>query len=365
MPAPLRGRLVLDFTTLLPGPLATLMLAEAGAEVVKIERPSGEELRFYEPQWGGTSAAFALLNRGKASLALDLKSPAAMEALRPLLERADILVEQFRPGVMARLGLGYEALAAINPRLIYCSITGYGQSGPKASNVGHDLNYLAESGLLAQSCGTPERPALPPAQIADIGGGTYPAVINILLALIEREATGRGCHLDIAMVDGCFAFAAFAQAEWQARARIATSGEGHLTGGLARYNLYAAADGRLIAIAALEPKFWATVCATIGLEPEHHDDLARPEAARSRVAALIAQKTSTEWAARFTGQEACVSVVATFDEAARDPHVAARGLFARSVSAGGASMPALPVPIDPALRDASTADAVPQLRSPR
>src|SRR5690242_13980768 len=151
---PLEGILVLDFSTLLPGPMATLLLAEAGAEVVKIERPTGEEMRSYRPKWGRESVNFALLNRGKKSLALDLKTPVDRARLEPLLARADVIVEQFRPGVMARLGLGYSDIEAKNPRVIYCSITGYGQDGPKRDVAGHDLNYIGDAGLLALSMGS-------------------------------------------------------------------------------------------------------------------------------------------------------------------------------------------------------------------
>jgi alpha-methylacyl-CoA racemase len=181
---PLAGIKVIDFSTLLPGPLASLILLEAGAEVIRIERPGlSDELRDYEPRFGAASAAFALLNRGKRSIALDLKAKRATERLMPILCAADVLIEQFRPGVMARLGLGYEAIEAINPRLIYCSITGYGQSGPKAQSAGHDLNYMAETGLLHLAAGADGAPVVPPALIADIAGGSYPAALNILLAL--------------------------------------------------------------------------------------------------------------------------------------------------------------------------------------
>src|ERR1700716_1571476 len=205
MPQPLSGLVVLDFTTLLPGPLATLMLAEAGAEVIKIERPGGEEMRGYAPHHDGESAFFSLLNRGKKSLVLDLKSGEGHAALSPLLARADILVEQFRPGVMDRLGLGFEAVRAINPRIVYCSISGYGQSGPRAEEAGHDLNYIGNTGLLALNPGP--SPTVPPALVADIGGGSFPAVLNILLGLRQRDLTGAGCHLDIAMADAMFTFA--------------------------------------------------------------------------------------------------------------------------------------------------------------
>src|SRR4051812_24032517 len=202
MTQPLTRLLVLDFSTLLPGPMATLLLAEAGAEVVKVERPgTGDEMRLYEPRIGEHSANFLLLNRGKRSIALDLKSADDQARLRPLLERADVLVEQFRPGVMDRLGLGYAAVAALNPRIVYCSITGYGHTGPKRDRAGHDLNYQGDAGMLGLSHGPPDRPVVPPALVADIAGGAYPALINILLALREREHTGSGRFLDIAMAD--------------------------------------------------------------------------------------------------------------------------------------------------------------------
>src|SRR5262245_1953715 len=176
---PLAGIRVLDFSTLLPGPLATLLLAESGAEVIKIERPGrGDEMRSYVPKFGADSVNFAMLNRGKRSIAIDLKAPDAIPRMRPLLESADVVVEQFRPGVMDRLGLGYEALKAINPRIIYCAITGWGQTGPKADIAAHDLNYVAESGMLALAAGADGAPVVPSALVADIAGGTYPAVIN-------------------------------------------------------------------------------------------------------------------------------------------------------------------------------------------
>src|SRR5665213_116121 len=196
---PLSGIVVLDFTRLLPGTVATLLLAEAGAEVIKIERPGGEDMRHYEPRFDGEGAMFAQLNRGKKGLVLDLKKPSDRDKLMPLLKRADVLVEQFRPRVMARLGLGYEAVKAINGKLVYCSITGYGQTGPRAGEAGHDLNYIGSTGLLALNPGPMDRPVVPPALIADISGGTLPAVLNILLALRQRDRSGQGCPLDIAM----------------------------------------------------------------------------------------------------------------------------------------------------------------------
>ena len=204
---PLDGVKVLDFSTLLPGPLASLLLAEAGAQVVKVERPGGEDMRRYPFPFGETSANFALLNRGKTSLCLDLKDHDDRRRLEPYIAGADVLIDQFRPGVMDRLGLGYDRLREINPRLIYCSITGYGQDGPRRDAAGHDLNYLAETGLLGLTRGADGAPVLPAILAGDIGGGAYPAVINILLALRRRDADGAGCRLDIAMADNLFTFA--------------------------------------------------------------------------------------------------------------------------------------------------------------
>jgi crotonobetainyl-CoA:carnitine CoA-transferase CaiB-like acyl-CoA transferase len=360
---PLSGLLVLDFTTLLPGPLATLMLAEAGAEVIKIEPPGGEGMRHYEPRFDGESAMFTLLNRGKRSLVLDLKRDADRDRLMPLIARADVLVEQFRPGVMARLGLGHEALRAVNPRLVYCSITGYGQSGPRAGEAGHDLNYIGNTGLLALNPGPADRPVVPPALIADIGGGTLPAVINILLGLRRRDATGEGCHVDIAMTDAMFSFAAHALAAGQATGHFPGMGGARLSGGSPRYQLYPTADGKLVCCAALEQKFWEAFCAAIGLAPEFVDDRRDPMATRDAVAAIVAGRTADDWRPVLAAADCCATVMASLVEALSDPHFVNRGLFAHIVAGpSGATMPALPVPIDPQFRgDPKAAKAVPKL----
>jgi alpha-methylacyl-CoA racemase len=359
---PLAGVLVLDFTTLLPGPLATLMLAEAGAEVIKIERPGGEDMRRYEPRFDGESAMFAMLNRGKKSVVLDLKNEADRARLMPLVKRADVLVEQFRPGVMTRLGLGAKTLRRINPKLIICSITGYGQSGPRAGEAGHDINYIGHTGLLALQPGPPDRPNVPPALIADIGGGTFPAVINILLALRQRERTGKGCTVDVAMTDAMFTFATHALATGHATGRFPGSGGDRLTGGSARYQLYPTRDGKLVACGALEQKFWLAFTSAIGLAPEFVDDRRDASAAKAAVAAIIRGRTGDEWRPILAEADCCVSIVATMEEALHDPHFVARGLFAYQVrGASGATMPALPVPIDPAFRARSKSRRLPVL----
>jgi alpha-methylacyl-CoA racemase len=353
MTQPLSGIMVVDFTTLLPGPLATLMLAQAGAEVVKIERPGGEELRRHPPYIDGESAVYALLNRGKKALVLDLKAPDARARLEPLLGRCDVVVEQFRPGVMARLGFGYEAVRAINPRAVYCAITGYGQDGPRRDEAGHDLNYIAATGLLALSPGPPDRPTVPPALIGDIGGGAMPAVINILLGLRRRDATGEGCFIDIAMTDAMFTFAWHALASGFAEGRFPAPGAARLTGGSPRYRLYPTSDRKLVACAALEQKFWLAFCAAIGLAMPLADDRADPAATLAAVADIIATRTAREWEPVFAAADCCVTIVADLEQAIVDPHFAGRGLFAdKIVTAKGTVVPALPVPIDRRFREA-------------
>ena len=351
MTQPLKDILVLDFSTLLPGPMATLMLAEAGAEVIKFERPGvGEDARHTEPMIDGESIGFAVLNQGKRSVAIDLKSKGAVDALRPLLEKADVLVEQFRPGVMDRLGLGYEAVREINPGLIYCSITGYGQTGPKASAAGHDLNYVGDAGILSLSRGPDDQPTAPFGLVADIGGGTYPAVMNILLALIARQASGQGTHLDIAMAEGAFAFAYWAHAEGVIAGQNIESGGSRLTGGLARYRLYTAADGRQIAVGALEEKFWQSFCDVIGLPSALRDDWSEPDSCAAEVARRLGKQPSTHWEPLLAAADCCCSVVKTHAEASRDPHFKARDVFGRTLSISGQNAPALPLPIAPEFR---------------
>jgi len=356
MPLPLDGITVLDFSTLLPGPLATLFLAEAGATVIKIERPDGEDMRRFPPHIDGASVPFAALNGGKTSLSVDLKTDEGRARLRPLLEQADVLVDQFRPGVMERLGLGYEAVRAINPRLIYCSITGYGQDGPRAAEAGHDINYQAVTGLLSLS------PAMPAALVADIAGGTMPAVINILLALRQRDLTGEGLHLDIAMADAMFTFAWLALAEGHGTGRFPQARESLLAGGSPRYGLYPTADGQFLALGALEQKFWETFCAAIDLAPELRDDARDPAATRDAVAKAVAAKSAGMWQRQLEPLDCCATIVETVADAVANPHFRQRGLFDYRAGRPSAEMPLAVLPIDRALRrDPSIARAVPVL----
>jgi len=352
---PLQGIRVIDFSTLLPGPLASLILAEAGADVIKIERPgTGDEMRSYEPRIGSHSTNFALLNRGKRSVALDLKKPVDLARARSLVLEADILIEQFRPGVMDRLGLSYPALAQSHPRLIYCSITGYGQTGPKAQVAAHDLNYVAESGLLSLAVDAQGTPAMTPTPLSDIGGGSYPAVINILLALAERQQTGRGRHLDVSMSDNVFPFMYWALGSAFA-GRLPQPGQELVTGGSPRYRIYRTRDGRFVAAAPIEDRFWTKFCEIVEV-PETADAQA--------VEARLAQETAAYWREKFAGHDVCCSIVASLEEALRDPQVAARGIFSRMVEADGVEVPALPLPLVAPYRDPAAARPCPELGSP-
>lgn len=359
---PLEDVLVLDFSSLVPGPLATLILAEAGARIIKVERPGGgDEMRSYQPRWAGESSNFALLNRNKESISLDLKNPRDRARLEPLLAKADVLVEQFRPGVMDRLGLGYDDVAEINPGIIYCSITGYGQDGPLRDEAGHDLNYIAKSGMLALSRGTVETPVIPPALIADIAGGTYPAVMNILLALRKRDRSGAGSRLDIAMAENTFTFLYWALGTGAATGRWPGNGRDLVTGGTPRYRLYAAADGIMIAVAPIEQRFWDIFCEAIGLDAAWRDDSRDQDGTAAEVARIIASRTSDEWEQTFAGKDCCCCVVRSLEQALADPQFLSRRLFDHQVSHAGSSMPALPVPVSGPFRGEPSGGTVPAL----
>jgi len=359
---PLAGIRVLDFSTLLPGPLASLFLAEAGAEVIKVERPGiGDEMRGYEPRFGDDSANFALLNRGKGSVAIDLKSSDALVRLTPLLKTADVLIEQFRPGVMQRLGLGYEAVRAINNGIIYCSITGFGQDGPRANAAGHDLNYLALTGLLSFTADRDDVPTMPPTPIADIAAGSYPAVVNILLALLQRQLTGQGSRLDISMTDSLFVLAYWGLAGGFAAGRWPRPGSELVTGGSPRYRIYRTRDGGYVAAAPIEQRFWENFCPLIGLSEEYCNDRRDPVCTIAAVAARIAAQPTDHWRHVFADADACCAVVATLAEAVNDPHFRSRGLFCCETASAGQTMPALPLPIQEPFRDRVLIKSAPPL----
>lgn len=354
MTPPLRGLKVLDFSNLVPGPLAGLILAEAGAEVTKVERPGGDAMR-------AEASDFAMLNRGKRSIEIDLKCASAVRRLEPLLRDADILIEQFRPGVMDRLGLGYEAVAKINPRIVYCSINGYGSHGSKAHAAGHDLTYVAETGLLLQAVGSDGAPAMPRVHVADIGGGTYPALINILLALYDRERSGHGTRLEIAMYDGVFPFLYPAFASAFGRGQWPRPGALKETGGFPRYSIYRTGDDRFLAIAVTEEKFWVAFRAAIGLANRGGEEPDSAESLRKAIADIILSRSAAEWESILKSNDLPCSVVKTFEEAVQSPLFAERRILGRKVWSGETALPALPVPVAEHFREPEETRPAPAL----
>ncbi len=327
---PLAGIRILDLSRLLPGPLATQHLADYGAEVIKIEDTgAGDYARTMGAMAGDTSYFYQVVNRNKKSLRLDLKHPEGKALFRRLVAAADAVVEGFRPGVMDKLGLGYAALAAINPRLVYCSITGYGQTGPYALRAGHDINYIGYAGVLDQIGSAGGAPAIPNLQIGDLLGGTMAAVTGILVALIDARAGGRGRHVDVAMTDAALAHAIFPLVEVLAHGAVRPRGEDLLTGGVPCYGVYETADGRHMAVGALEEKFYDLLCDTLArpdLKPAH---LATGEAgarARSELAAIFRTRTQAEWVAVFDAVDCCVTPVLRLEESLGHPQFAARAM---------------------------------------
>jgi crotonobetainyl-CoA:carnitine CoA-transferase CaiB-like acyl-CoA transferase len=322
---------VLDFTTLLPGPYATLVLADLGADVLKVSSPGKRDIVLeYEPFVEGTDIAAneVWLGRGKRNLFLNLKHPSAVEIVKQLIQEYDIVIEQFRPGVMERLGLGYEALSAVNPALIYCSLTGYGQTGPMAKAAGHDCNYLARSGNLAMAGYRETGPAPMNIQIADICAGSMNSVVGILAAVNQRRRTGKGQYIDVAMLDGLVPFTAMDGTRFLATGEDCGRESRRLNGG-SLYGYYETADGGYLSVGSLEPKFWAAFCQGIGcpdliegtVEPEHIDEV------RERVRAVIRGKTRDEWTAIFKELDCCVEPVLSLEEALlEDEHIQARNL---------------------------------------
>jgi crotonobetainyl-CoA:carnitine CoA-transferase CaiB-like acyl-CoA transferase len=316
---PLKGIRVLDFTRLYPGPLCTLMLADLGADVIKIEAPEGELGRWM-------ASAFAQLNRNKRSLTLDLQKEQSGKIVRKILERTDVLVESFRPGVMKRFDLDYETLRALFPRLIYCSITGYGQSGPDAHRPGHDLNYISQAGIL--STDGKQDPAIPTVQIADTIGG-FQAITAILAGLLQREKTAAGTHLDISLLDGAF-FAMMIPASGHLTENNDTT-EDYLSGKLACYNVYRTLDRKYLALALLEPKFWRRFCMKIGLShlvesqfQENQDELIQILSSR------MAERNLQDWMNEFQSEDVCITPVQNFRDSLLSDKSVDRHLYRRA-----------------------------------
>lgn len=339
---------VLDFSTLLPGPFGTMMLADLGAEVLRIESPTRPDMvRIIPPMVDGVSAAHAFLNRSKRSLAVDLKKPEGVELIKQLVAEYDIIVEQFRPGVMARLGLDYDTLKAINPGLIYCSITGYGQTGPYRNRAGHDMNYLSVAGVLSYNGRRETGPAPMAVQVADVAGGSCHAVTGVLAAVIHRMQTGEGQQIDISMTDAAFSFHALTAPGALQGGDIPEMERTQLNGG-SFYDCYETADGRYLSVGGLEPQFGMAFCQAIG-KPQLASRLLITEPVqlaevKQEIAQAIKTKSLAEWQAIFTEVDACVEPVLNFSEACEHPQIKARNMVVDVPSVEGGAHPQLASP---------------------
>lgn len=328
---PLKSIRVLDLTRLLPGPYCTMLLADFGADVTKVEQPGlGDYARFIGAKEGESSAFFNSLNRNKQSVTLDLKTEAGKTRILEMIEEADVLIESFRPGVMEKLGLDYETLKLKHPELIYCAITGYGQTGPYKDLPGHDLNYLSYAGLLDLMGKSDGDPVVPGTTIADIAGGALPATIGILMSLIHRKETGEGQFVDIGMMDGVIPLLQTLLPDFLASGNSPKRGSQPLDGGHANYNVYETKDERFLAVGAVEEKFWVNFCETI-CRPDLITLLNAPLHQQHQIKAdiqnVIITKTLAEWVREFTDIEACVSPVNTLEEMVEDPQVIARNMI--------------------------------------
>lgn len=328
---PLEGIRVLDLTRLLPGPYCSLMLADFGADVIKIEDPKlGDYTRWGDPKIGEASAMFHSLNRNKRSVCLDLKQEENKQIFIELVKTADVLVESFRPGVMDRLGLGYEELKKHNPKLIYCAITSYGQTGPYKDIPGHDINFLSYSGLLDLQGEQGSKPVSSSVQIGDIGGGSLMAVIGILVSIIDAKRSGKGQFIDISMLDGAVSWMQTFLPAFLATGELPKRGELVLNGRLACYETYETKDNRFISVGALEFKFWKNFCQVIGKEDlisQLNAPADQQASMKKEIQAVIRTKTLNEWVNLFDGVDACVAPVLTMEEMVHDPQIRHRGMI--------------------------------------
>ncbi len=326
--APLTGITVLDLTRLLPGGFCTQMLADFGAEVIKVEDTgAGDYIRqappYYEPDPGSEttdvsstrSALYLSLNRSKRSIRLDLKSDDGREAFMRLVEGADVVVEGFRPGVTERLGVDYESVKGVNPGIVYCAITGYGQDGPSRDRAGHDLNYLGSTGMLAMTGAADGPPVQPAGQIGDLGGGAMGAAFGILTALFEKQRTGIGQMVDISMTDGALSWLAMPAAAWLADGQVPGRGASILNGGVCCYLPYEAADG-WVSCGALEPKFWRAFCEGTGNPELIEIQFDKPGSEGwAKVAAVFRERSREQWKAFNDGYDCCIEPILELDEA--------------------------------------------------
>jgi crotonobetainyl-CoA:carnitine CoA-transferase CaiB-like acyl-CoA transferase len=332
---PFQGIRILDLSRLLPGPLCSMLFADFGADVIKIEDPKGGDyIRQWPPFVGKSSGFHVVLNRNKRSLTLNLRDPRGREIFLKLVRSADVVLESFRPGVMEKLGIGYETLKSENPRLIYCSITGYGREGLRARRAGHDINYLAVSGVLSYS-GKNGEPVLPGVQIGDIGGGSLLAAFGITTALYRREKTGEGDFVDVSMTDGLLLFHALRWGKFLADGKVPKPGDDMLNHGLACYNVYPTKDGRYMSLGALEPQFWKAFCQAVGHPewdtPAYFEPGPHQKELMKAITDIFMERTQAEWIEFFSRVDCCCEPVRNLDEVINDEELVARGLVVNMI----------------------------------
>lgn len=326
----LSGIRVLDLTRLLPGPYCSMMLADLGAEVIKVEEPGkGDYIRDFAPKLKQDSAFFLAINRNKKSITLDLKKDRGKEIFFSLVKDADVVIEGFRPGVMDKLGVGYRTLAEINPQVVFCSISGYGQDGPFVKRAGHDLNYLSIAGIIGFTGGKDRKPVIPGVQIADIGGGAILSAFCILAAIIAREKTGRGQYIDISMMDGALSWLSMYAGKFFADGISPRPADEMLNGKFACYNIYKTKDDRYVSLGALEPQFWSAFCRAIEREDLIEKQYASGKAAEEligEIAKIVLTRTKDQWVDYLKDVDCCFEPVNTFGETFSHPQVMHRNM---------------------------------------
>lgn len=325
----LEGTLVIDISQLLPGSLCSQMLADLGAKVIKIEGLGGDGFRNTPPFAGKSGSYYQILNRNKLGMCLNLKEPQGRGVLLEMIRKADVFLESCRPGVLDGMGLGYEKMKEINPRLIYCALTGFGQDGPYRDRIAHDINFSALAGILHLLSDGRNTPPIPSVQIGGAGGGSLMAAIGILAALLKRDKTGAGQYIDISILDGLTPFMALGMSEQLAGAGI-KPGENRLNGGFAPYNIYAAQDGKFLAVGCLEESSWQEFCTAAGREDLRSAlsvPLGEQGGIKQSLAKMFREKTRAQWLEIFASYNTCVSPVNDLEEALNDPQIRARGLW--------------------------------------
>ena len=327
----LTGIKVLDLSRLLPGPYCTLMMADYGAEVIKIEEPGkGDYIRFRKPAVEGIGARHLTVNRNKKSVELNLKTEQGREIFLKLAKEADVILESFRPGVMERLGLGYEDIAKVNEGIVYCSLTGYGQTGPYRNLPGHDVNYIGYSGILGLIGEKDGKPVVPGVQVADLGGGALMALSGIMMALFHKERTGKGQYIDISMMDGAVTWLYAAASDYFASGKVPERGDNRLDGHFAFYNVYETKDGKYLAVGASEFKFWKRMCELVG-RPEWIELHEGPAEVQKRLKGELSEhfrtRTQAEWLELLAMEDTCVGPVNGIAELFDDPQILERELF--------------------------------------